>query len=325
MAEKVLVLAEVRDGELRNVSFETIAAGRKIAGDNEVVALLCGDQVSDFSERLIHHGADRVLLAEHSDLKNYTTDAYKQVILQVLDEESPDALLIPHTSPGKDVAPRIAAKLNSGMVSDAVDLEVAGDEVIFTRPIYSGKAFEKQSVTSGLLFATLRPNNIQPLEEDPSRSGETSQVSVELKDLRTVVKEVVKKTSGGVDLAEANVIIAGGRGVKSEEGFKPLYELADVLGGAVGASRGACDAEYCDYSLQIGQTGKVVTPDLYIAVGISGAIQHLAGMSNSKVIVAINKDAEAPIFDVADYSLTGDLFDIVPLLTEEFKKEMAGA
>ena len=200
-------------------------------------------------------------------------------------------------------------------------MRVNGDEFVFTRPIYSGKAFEKKVIKDGMIFATIRPNNIDSLEKDESRTGEVSSITVEIKDLRTIVKEVVRKTAGGVDLSEAKVIVSGGRGVKSQDGFKILQELADVLGGAVGASRGACDAGYSDYSLQIGQTGKVVTPDLYIACGISGAIQHVAGMSNSKVIVAINKDPEAPIFNVADYGIVGDLFEVVPMLTEEFKKD----
>jgi electron transfer flavoprotein alpha subunit len=320
MARKVLTLAEVRDGSLRNVSFEAIAAAKTIAQGGEVVSVLVGESVQTYANELFFHGADRVVVVEHPNLKNYTSDGYSQALKAVIDEEKPEGIVFGHTALGKDLSPKLAIKLNSGLVSDVVALEEAGGNLIFTRPIYSGKAFEKKIITDGTIFVTVRPNNIQPLERDESRSGEIKTVSVDIKDLRAIVKEVVRKTAEGVDLSEAKVIVAGGRGVKSAEGFKPLQELAEVLGGAVGASRGACDAGYCDYSLQIGQTGKVVTPDLYIACGISGAIQHLAGMSNSKVIVAINKDPEANIFKVADYGIVGDLFEVVPLLTEEFKK-----
>jgi electron transfer flavoprotein alpha subunit len=320
MARKVLVLAEVRESALRNVSFEAIAAGKTVAEGGEVVSVLLGESVSSLANELIAYGADRVVTVEDSKLAHYTPDGYSQAFLAIVESEQPEAIVMGHTALGKDLSPKLAAKLDSGLVSDVTALEAAGGNLVFTRPIYSGKAFEKKIVTDGLIFVTVRPNNIAPLEKDGSRTGEVTSVQAEIKDLRTIVKEVVRKAAQGVDLSEAKVIVAGGRGVKSEDGFKPLQELADVLGGAVGASRGACDAEYCDYSLQIGQTGKVVTPDLYIACGISGAIQHLAGMSNSKVIVAINKDPEANIFKVADYGIVGDLFEVVPMLTEEFKK-----
>jgi electron transfer flavoprotein alpha subunit len=320
MAKKVLVVGEVRDGELRNVSFEAIAVGKEVADSGEVVGVLLGENVDHLANSLLQYGADRVVVVNHADLKSYTTDAYQQALLQVIDAESPEGVIFGHTAMGKDLSPRIAMKLNAGLISDAIAVEKDGEEVIFTRPIYSGKAFEKKKVNEGTVFATIRPNNIAPLEKNETRTGDISHLTVDIKNLRTIIKDIVRKATGGVDLSEAKVIIAGGRGVKSKEGFKPLQELADVLGGAVGASRGACDAEYCDYSLQIGQTGKVVTPDLYIACGISGAIQHLAGMSNSKVIVAINKDPEAPIFEVADYGIVGDLFEVVPVLTEELKR-----
>lgn len=320
MARKVLVIGEVREQALRHVSFEAIAAGKTISEGGEVVAVLVGENVSSLSSELIQFGADRVVTVEDAKLSTYTPDGYSQAIIAVIKDENPEGIVFGHTALGKDLSPKIAAKLNSGLISDATAIEITGGNVVFTRPIYSGKAFEKKIVTDGMIFATIRPNNINPLEKDEERNGETSSLSVEIKDLKTIVKEVVRKASEGVDLSEAKVVIAGGRGVKSEDGFEPLKELANVLGGAVGASRGACDAEYCDYSLQIGQTGKVVTPDLYIACGISGAIQHLAGMSNSKVIVAINKDPEANIFKVADYGIVGDLFEVVPLLTQEFKK-----
>lgn len=320
MARKFLVLGEVRDGSLRNVSFEAIGAAKLASDGGEIVGVLVGENVQSLGNELIQYGADRVVAVENGQLNQYTSDGYSQALLTVIEQEQPEGIIFGHTALGKDLAPKLAGKLGSGLISDVTSIEEEGGNIIFTRPIYSGKAFEKKIITDGIVFATIRPNNIEPLSKDESRSGDVSSLSVDIKDLRTIIKDVVRKASEGVDLSEAKVIVAGGRGVKSEDGFEPLKELAQVLGGAVGASRGACDAEYCDYSLQIGQTGKVVTPDLYIACGISGAIQHLAGMSNSKVIVAINKDPEANIFNVADYGIVGDLFEVIPLLTEEFKK-----
>ncbi|APJ12056.1 electron transfer flavoprotein subunit alpha/FixB family protein [Bacillus sp. FSL R5-0654] len=320
MSKKVVVLGESRDGKLRNVTFEAIAAAHKVADGGEVIGVLIGDDVKDLADELLYYGADHVMIVEHPHLSYYTSDGFAQALQAILDQVDPDAVLFGHTSIGKDLSPKIAARLQTGLISDAIDVSVTGEHLVFTRPIYSGKAFEKVISTDRLLLATIRPNNVAPLERDASRGGEVTPVSVDIQNLRTIVKEVIKKTSEGVDLSEAKVIVAGGRGVKSKEGFEPLNELAETLGAAVGASRGACDADYCDYALQIGQTGKVVTPDLYIACGISGAIQHLAGMSNSKVIVAINKDPEAEIFKIADYGIVGDLFEVVPLLNEELKK-----
>lgn len=324
MSDKILVIGESRDGALRNVSFEAIAAARKIKEDAEVIALLLSDgSLEDQAQEMISYGADRAITVTHDHLKHYTSEGYGQVVLQVIDEESPYGIVMGHTAIGKDLTPKIASRLEIGLISDATDIDLDGDQAVFTRPIYSGKAFEKKVIKEGIVFATVRPNNIAMLQKDDSRTGEIEVKDIEVKDLRTVIKEVLRKQSEGVDMSEANVVIAGGRGVKSAEGFNPLYELAELLGGAVGASRGACDAEYCDYSLQIGQTGKVITPDLYIAVGISGAIQHLAGMSNSKVIVAINKDPEANIFNIADYGIVGDLFEVVPQLIEEIKQQQS--
>lgn len=320
MAKKIVVFAEVKHSEIRKVSFEAIAVAKNIVQDGQVVGLLLGDEGDALADELIHYGADRVIVAKNEQINAFNGDAYTQAIIQVLESENPDGFIAGHTSIGKEITPRIAAKKEAGLISDVIDIEVDGDEVQFIRPIYSGKAFEKKKVKEGPIFATIRSNNIPALEKDMERSGETTTMEVEVKDLRTIVKEVVQKIAGGVELSEANVVVAGGRGVKSVGGFDLLKELADVLGGAVGASRGACDEEYCDYSLQIGQTGKVVTPDLYIACGISGAIQHVSGMSNSKVIVVINKDPEANIFSIADYGIVGDLFEAVPLLIEELKQ-----
>lgn len=325
MSKKVLVLGEIREGVIRNVSYEAIAAAKQIADGGEIVGVLLGDSVESLAPNLIAYGADRVVTVEHPHLKSYTSDGYSQAILAIFEQEKPEAIVFGHTSLGKDLSPKVSSRIQSGLISDVTEIEGSGDDVLFIRPIYSGKAFEKVKIKEGIVFVTVRPNNIPALEKDESRSGSVSSLTVDIQNLRTIIKEVVRKTSEGVDLSEAKVVVAGGRGVKSEEGFEPLTELANLLGGAVGASRGACDAGYCDYSLQIGQTGKVVTPDLYIAAGISGAIQHLAGMSNSKVIVAINKDPEANIFKVADYGIVGDLFEVIPLMIEEIKALKVGS
>ncbi|PCN43297.1 electron transfer flavoprotein subunit alpha [Brevibacillus laterosporus] len=319
--KKVLVLTEARDHQLRNVSLEALAAAQIIAEGGEVVAAAFGSDADTYANALGEYGATSLYAVKNATLDQYAPDAYAQAVVKVIQEVNPDAIVAGHTAIGRDIAPRVAARLGLGLISDVTNVE-AGP--VFTRPIYAGKAFQKRIFSDNKIFATIRPNNIALGEAKVGQSATVIAVDVELKDLRSVIKEVVRKTSGKVDLSEAKVIIAGGRGVKSKEGFQPLEELAEVLGAAVGASRGACDADYCDYALQIGQTGKVVTPDLYIACGISGAIQHLAGMSNSKVIVAINKDPEAPIFQVADYGIVGDLFEVVPLLTEEFKKVVVG-
>lgn len=321
MSEKMLVIGEARDGALRNVSFEAIAAAKQVQAEAEILAVLCGNEdLHSQAEEMIHYGADRVITISHENLEHYTSEGFSQAILAVIDEENPSGIVMGHTALGKDLTPKIASRLQLGLVSDVVEIEFDGDSPVYTRPIYSGKAFEKKKIVDGIDFFTIRPNNIASLEKDDSRTGEILAKDVEITDLQTIIKEVIRKKSEGVDMSEASVVIAGGRGVKSKEGFDELYGLAEVLGGAVGASRGACDADYCDYSLQIGQTGKVITPDLYIAVGISGAIQHLAGMSNSKVIVAINQDPDANIFNIADYGIVGDLFEVLPLLIEEFKK-----
>ena len=283
-----------------------------------MIGVLFGESVSSHAAELIHYGADRVLTAENPLLKNYTSDGYVQALLPIIERENPDVIIFGHTSMGKDLSPKLSARMGTGLISDAVDVEVAGGNIVFTRPIYSGKAFER-IISEDETILQRSDRIISPRLTKMRRGQERSKASKQIFGTSERSSRTLSKTSEGVDLSEAKIIVAGGRGVKSEEGFKPLQELADVLGGAVGASRGACDADYCDYSLQIGQTGKVVTPDLYIACGISGAIQHLAGMSNSKIIVAINKDPEADIFKIADYGIVGDLFEIVPLLTEEFK------
>lgn len=318
----VMIIAEQRDGRIRQVTLEAIAAAQAVAGkDAQLTALLIGSELSACAEELATYPLDAVHVADHPSLDFYNAESYYAVLSELAAQLKPEAVWFGHTSIGRDLAPKLAAQLDAGQISDVIAVEPDDDGAIFTRPIYAGKAFERKRFARKPWIVTVRPNNLPAAEPSGGTSAAIHAVAYAPQaDLRTVVRDVVRKAGGQVDLAEARIVISGGRGVKSTDGFQPLQELADVLGAAVGASRGACDAGYCDYSLQIGQTGKVVTPELYIACGISGAIQHLAGMSQSRIIIAINKDPEAPIFQIADYGIVGDLFDIVPLLTEELKK-----
>lgn len=326
MSKTYVVVAETKDGKLRQVSLEALhaVASAKNEGD-ELVAILLGHNISEASADLARYVEGKVLVMDHLDLNSYQAEFYFAAFTQALDALStePQLIFLGHTAIGRDLGPQIAAHLGVGQISDITSMDKDGNDVVFTRPLYAGKAFEKRKLSGEGGVVTIRPNNITPA---PSVSSPGIVVPLDFAQpgsLQTVLKDVVRKISGKVDLTEAKIVVSGGRGVKSADGFKVLEELADALQGAVGASRGACDAGYCDYALQIGQTGKVVTPEIYIACGISGAIQHLAGMSQSRIIIAINKDPEAPIFKVADYGIVGDLFEVVPLLTEQFKKVLA--
>jgi len=337
MTRLFLIIAEARNGKLRQVTLEAIQAAREASREEDsIAAVMLGSELETLASELAAYPLAAIYLLEDDSLRHYNPEAYLAALNPLLDDLAPHAIFLGHTALGRDLAPAIAAKLGAGQISDVIAIEAA-EEVTFLRPVYAGKALEKRCFHHTPWIVTIRPSNIAPATPNAAKVTETTEAteaaqiikypptpsSVSGKSLRTTVQQVIAKLSGRVDLAEAKIIVSGGRGVKSAEGFKPLEELAELLGGAVGASRGACDAGYCDYSLQIGQTGKVVTPEIYIACGISGAIQHLAGMSGSRIIIAINKDPDAPIFKIADYGIVGDLFEVVPLLTQQFRKALA--
>jgi electron transfer flavoprotein alpha subunit len=302
---KVLVFVEQRDGKAKKASFEMIAASA--AASNETHAVIIGDGVSGLANECAQYGAGKVHVVQDAALKNYTGEAYAKALTAAIKAINPEIVLAAHTPMGKDFLPIVAA-LN-------------GAKLQLKRPVYSGKAMaEVEFVGSGIQMATIRPNSIGLPKPDTTKTADASSISVDLSGLKTKILEVVKGNSGRPDVTEAAIVVSGGRSLKSAENFKILEDMADVIGAAVGASRAAVDAGYRPHRDQVGQTGKVVSPSLYIAVGISGAIQHLAGMRSSKVIAAINTDPQAPIFQIADYSVVGDLFQIVPALTAEFKK-----
>jgi electron transfer flavoprotein alpha subunit len=314
----VLVFTEFKDGKLRKTSREALSIGRKLAG-------MVGGDLAAFAtdaaaaEEAGRYGAKKVYVASAGD---YTTEVYTAALTQGVQDAQPAVVLLPGTANGRDLAPRLAARLGVGVASDVDRLEWTDGKLRARRPVYSGKAFATVDVIGTPAIATTRPNAF-PAEEGGGSAAEVVPVSFDAGERRVNVIEVKTPDAGEMSIVEADIIVSGGRGLKEGANFSYIRDLAHALGGAVGASRATVDAGWIDHQRQVGQTGRVVTPNLYIAAGISGAIQHLAGMSASKHIVAINKDPEAPIFRVADLGVVGDLFQIVPALTEEVKKAKA--
>lgn len=324
----VLVFADQKNGKFRQVIFEMLGEGKKIAQQlgEELQAVVVGKNIGSYAAPLAEAGADKVFLIENEQLGVYTTDGFGKALVELINQEKPSVVLIAHNAIGKDLAPVLAQKTGTGQLSDVIAVEYENG-LRFKRPIYAGKAFTHVSFADGArpMVVTIRPKAFTPAVSEVGRTANTVSFAtgVSAADIRQIVKDIVSKASGRVELTEADIVVSGGRGMKSAEQFKILDELADVLGAAVGASRAAVDEGWAESQFQVGQTGKVVSPTLYIACGISGAIQHLAGISSSKFIVAINKDPEAEIFNVADYGIVADLFQVVPVLTEEFKKALA--
>lgn len=315
---KTIVIAEQRDGRIKKATFELI--GASAAAGNETHAILIGDKVEGIAKELGTYGASKVHVIENDALKYYTAEAYAKAALEVIKSLSPEIIMAAHTPMGRDLMPHIAAELNVGLASDCTTISFAGGLKV-RHPVYAGKATaEVEFLGSGPKMITVRPNSFGAQKQDPSKSAEVIKVNISFDGLKTKVAEVIKGTSTRLDVTEASIVVSGGRAMKNADNFKILEDLADVLGAAVGASRAAVDAGFRPHRDQVGQTGKVVAPVLYVACGISGAIQHLAGMRTAKTIVAINTDPEAPIFQLADYGITEDLFKVIPLMTEEFRK-----
>ncbi|MFQ6003573.1 MAG: electron transfer flavoprotein subunit alpha/FixB family protein [Candidatus Zixiibacteriota bacterium] len=328
MTNGVWIIAEQKEGKLKKVSFELLTIGRKLASKigEPLVAMLLGYGVERLAQELDGFGAEKIFVCDDEVLKNYSNEGYTKVIADLAKLHQPSILLGGATAQGKDLLPKVAARLQTGLASDCVGLEINQEgHLVAKRPMYAGKVLvDAITPEARPQMAALRPNVLEVKKPDESKKAEIEKVKVEVKpdDLKAVIKEVIRTAGEKVDLTEAGVIVSGGRGMKSGENFKILEELASAFGEgtAVGASRSAVDSGFAPHDMQVGQTGKVVNPSLYIACGISGAIQHLAGMRTSKCIVAINKDPDAPIFQVADYGIVADLFVAVPLLTEEIKK-----
>lgn len=324
MSKNVYVIAEQRDGKVQKVSFELIGKARELADDlgQDVVAVLLGDDIN--GEDLAKSGADKVLVVKDPMLKEYVTEPYTKAVTAVIKANDPEIVIFGASSIGRDLAPRVSARIHTGLTADCTKLTIDPETRLFnmTRPAFGGnimativcKEFRPQ-------MATVRPGVMQALEStDKVATVEEFKVEFAPEDMNVEILEVVKSDKKAVDITEAKILVSGGRGVGSAEGFAPLKELADVLGGEISGSRVAVESGWIDKDRQVGQTGKTVRPDLYMAIGISGAIQHAAGMEESEFIVAINKEDSAPIFSICDLGIVGDLNKIVPKLTEALKK-----
>lgn len=325
MGKGIWVFAEQEEGNVRKVTFEILSAARAIAdAKGEPLCAVClGKDISALGDKFAPYGADKVYLVDHEALANYTTDGYAKALCDLISKEAPSTVLMGATVIGKDLAPKVAARVDAGLASDCVEIKLEGDGIVVKRPLYAGKAYAEVSFqNTEIAMASIRPNVLVASAPDASKSAEIVNVTPEISadDIRVNIVETIKSAADKVDLTEAEIIVSGGRGMKGAENYPIIEALADALGATVGASRAAVDSGWRPVSDQVGQTGKVVSPNLYIACGISGAIQHYAGMGTSKVIVAINKDEEAPIFSKCDYGVVDDLFKIVPPLTEEIKK-----
>lgn len=322
----VWVFAEQRDGELQKVALQLVGKGRELADTLgvELTALLLGSDIDDVAKELVAHGADKVLYADSPLLKHYNTDGYTKVINDLIEDRKPEILLIGATFIGRDLGPRVAARVGTGLTADCtgLDIDEESKNLMMTRPAFGGNlmatiACEKTRPQ----MSTVRPGVFDKLPRDASRTGKIEKIAAAVaeSDIHVDIIEVVKAEGDVVDISEAPVIISGGRGLGGPDGFKVLKELADLLGGSIGGSRATIDAGWIDKSYQVGQTGKTVRPNLYVACGISGAIQHLAGMQESGFIVAINKDENAPIMQVADLGIVGDLYKVVPEFVAQIK------
>lgn len=331
MAESngVMVFGEIVEGKLTSITTELLGCARQLADDlgEQVLCTLVGEQTGDTPKEAIAQGADKVYTAEDPLLKEYQTDSYVAVIEQIVKDTSPRILIMGLTSIGRDLAPSLAFRLGTGLSMDCLELTIdSGTKLLQqTRPVYGGNARAIFSTDSFPQMATVRQKAMSPLEPDTSRQGEITSIKVELDPakIRTKVTETVKEEVAGIKLEDADIVVSGGRGIGNPEGFKELEELAKILKGAVGSSRPPCDNGWVPDTLQVGLTGKIVTPEIYIAIGISGASQHLSGCSGSKNIIAINKDSEANIFREARFGVVGDWKQVLPAFTQKMKDLLA--